>query len=438
MNQSIGKLLKAWPRISSLLQNPARGGIPLIAIHPIKKVIDKISGKDLSYNNLLDIDAAINLMSEFINEKSSFGIFKHTNACGFATRSNTKKAYIDSLAGDPISAFGGILISNSEIDLETADEINSLFFEILIAPSFSEKAKNKLLEVKKNRVLILLKKNFSLPKKIFRSCLNGSIQQTRDNHTDSIEDLDYVTNLKPSKNQIEDLLFGSKISKHTKSNTIVLVKNKQLLGSGTGQTSRVDALRHAIEKSKKFNFNLKDAVMISDAFFPFPDCVEIAQKEGINSIIQVPEISEKSFPKLATESLEKIKRQASAQLSSTEDNTHIELLNGDESIHFLHKLLPDEAEGDVYFDLEGFPFYDFRKLVYTSKAYTVKLNVNNDSFDAIIQDIQFHPVSGKILHIDFYELTENKEISISIPVEIKGSAPGVLISGGVLIINKRK
>ena len=255
-------------------------------IGPIKKVIDKISGKDLSYNNLLDIDAAVNLMSEFINEKSSFGIFKHTNACGFATRSNTKKAYLDSLAGDPISAFGGILISNSEIDLETADEINSLFFEILIAPSFSEKAKNKLLEVKKNRALILLKKNFDFPKKIFRSCLNGSIQQTRDNHTDSIENLDYVTNLKPSKNQIEDLLFGSKISKHTKSNTIVLVKNKQLLGSGTGQTSRVDALRQAIEKSKKFKFDLKNAVMISDAFFPFPDCVEIAQKEGINSILQ--------------------------------------------------------------------------------------------------------------------------------------------------------
>ena len=255
-------------------------------IGPIEKMIEKISGKDLSYNNLLDIDAAINLMSEFKNEKSSFGIFKHTNACGFATRLNTKKAYLDSLAGDPISAFGGILISNSEIDLETANEINSLFFEILISPSFSDKAKKKLLEKKKNRVLIVLKPDFSLPKKIFRSCLNGTIKQTRDNHTDSIENLDYVTDLKPSKNQIEDLLFGSKISKHTKSNTIVLVKNKQLLGSGTGQTSRVDALRQAIEKSKKFKFNLKDAVMISDAFFPFPDCVEIAQKEGINSILQ--------------------------------------------------------------------------------------------------------------------------------------------------------
>ena len=255
-------------------------------IGPIEKMIEKISGKDLSYNNLLDIDAAINLMSEFNNEKSSFGIFKHTNACGFATRSNTKKAYLDSLAGDPISAFGGILISNSEIDLETANEINSLFFEILISPSFSDKAKKKLLEKKKNRVLVVLKPDFSLPKKIFRSCLNGTIKQTRNNHTDSIENLDYVTDLKPSKNQIEDLLFGSKISKHTKSNTIVLVKNKQLLGSGTGQTSRVDALRQAIEKSKKFKFNLKDAVMISDAFFPFPDCVEIAQKEGINSILQ--------------------------------------------------------------------------------------------------------------------------------------------------------
>ena len=135
-------------------------------------------------------------------------------------------------------------------------------------------------------MLIVLKPDFSLPKKIFRSCLNGTIKQTRNNHTDSIENLDYVTDLKPSKNQIEDLLFGSKISKHTKSNTIVLVKNKQLLGSGTGQTSRVDALRQAIEKSKKFKFNLKDAVMISDAFFPFPDCVEIAQEEGINSILQ--------------------------------------------------------------------------------------------------------------------------------------------------------
>ncbi|MEE3034241.1 MAG: bifunctional phosphoribosylaminoimidazolecarboxamide formyltransferase/IMP cyclohydrolase [Bacteroidota bacterium] len=255
-------------------------------IGPIDKIIDKISGKDLSYNNLLDIDAAVNLMSEFNNQTCSFGIFKHTNACGFATRSNTKKAYLDSLAGDPISAFGGILISNTEIDSETANEINSLFFEILIAPSFSDEAKEKLLEKKKNRALIILKRNYSLPEKIFRTCLNGSLEQTRDNLTDSIGNLTYVTNLKPSKNQIEDLLFGSKISKHTKSNTIVLVKNKQLLGSGTGQTSRVDALKQAIEKSRKFEFNLKNAVLISDAFFPFPDCVEIAEKEGINSILQ--------------------------------------------------------------------------------------------------------------------------------------------------------
>ncbi len=247
-------------------------------------MFDKLHGKELSYNNLLDIDAAVNLMSEFKNEAPTFAILKHNNACGFAQRNSIYQAYVDALAGDPVSAFGGILISNTEIDKATAEEIHKLFCEVVIAPSFEDDALT-ILKGKKNRVL-LIQKEVALPNEIVRTALNGLLVQDKDTKTDAQSDLTYATTLNPSDSEIEDLLFASKICKHTKSNTIVLTKNKQLLASGTGQTSRVDALRQAIEKATNFNFDLSGAVMASDAFFPFPDCVEIADKAGIKSVIQ--------------------------------------------------------------------------------------------------------------------------------------------------------
>src|SRR5690554_4563150 len=248
------------------------------------EMFDKLHGKELSYNNLLDVDAAVNLMNEFKGEAPTFAILKHNNACGFAQRDTIHKAYVDALAGDPVSAFGGILISNTEIDLATAKEINDLFCEVVIAPSFSTEAE-ELLKSKKNRIL-LIQKDIELPQTTVRTCLNGVLVQDSDNLTDTISGLTYATNNKPSQNELEDLIFASKICKHTKSNTIVLVKNKQLCASGTGQTSRVDALNQSIHKALSFNFDLKGAVMASDAFFPFPDCVEIAEKVGISAVIQ--------------------------------------------------------------------------------------------------------------------------------------------------------
>ena len=250
----------------------------------LNNIIDQIHGKELSYNNLLDIDSAINLMLEFNNEKPSFGILKHNNACGFATRDTIKKAYIAALSSDPISAFGGVLISNSCIESDTAAEINSIFCEIVIAPSFSDEAL-KILKSKKNRILLIQKKN-KLKNFQLKTCLNGLLSQDKDLKTDSKKDFNFVTSLKPSESESQDLLFASKICKHTKSNTIVLVKDMQLISSGTGQTSRVDALKQAIEKGLNFNFNLRNSVMASDAFFPFPDCVEIANSKGIKNIIQ--------------------------------------------------------------------------------------------------------------------------------------------------------
>ena len=247
-------------------------------------MFDKLHGKELSYNNLLDVDAAVNLIEEFKGEAPTFAILKHNNACGFAQRETIKQAYIDALAGDPVSAFGGVLIANTEIDQETAEEIHSLFCEVVIAPSFSDQALS-ILKGKKNRI-ILIQKEVELPTKSVRTCLNGSLIQDKDNITDRLEDLTYATNTKPSQNQIDDLLFASKLCKNTKSNTIILVKNKQLLAGGTGQTSRVDALNQAIEKATSFGFNLAGSVMASDAFFPFPDCVEIADKAGVKSVIQ--------------------------------------------------------------------------------------------------------------------------------------------------------
>lgn len=250
----------------------------------LEAMFDKLHGKELSYNNLLDVDAAVNLMNEFKGEAPTFAILKHNNACGFAQRDTIHQAYVDALAGDPVSAFGGILIANTNIDKATAEEIHSLFCEVVIAPSF-DKGALEILKGKKNRI-ILIQKEVELPNQIVRTSLNGLLVQDKDNKTDNIEDLSYATQNKPTEKELEDLIFASKICKHTKSNTIVLAKNKQLCASGTGQTSRVDALRQAIEKATNFGFDLQDAVMASDAFFPFPDCVEIADNAGIKSVIQ--------------------------------------------------------------------------------------------------------------------------------------------------------
>ncbi|MDJ0644697.1 MAG: bifunctional phosphoribosylaminoimidazolecarboxamide formyltransferase/IMP cyclohydrolase [Flavobacteriaceae bacterium] len=244
----------------------------------------KLHGKELSYNNLLDVDAAVNLMNEFKNEAPTFAILKHNNACGLAQRAKVLDAYKDALAGDPISAFGGILISNTTIDKATAEEIHKLFCEVVIAPSFNEDAL-EILKGKKNRILLILRET-ALPKTTVRTCLNGALVQERDAKTDVSADLQTATTASPSEKELEDLLFASKICKHTKSNTIVLVKEKQLCASGTGQTSRVDALNQAVAKAKNFDFDLNGAVMASDAFFPFPDCVEIADKAGITAVIQ--------------------------------------------------------------------------------------------------------------------------------------------------------
>lgn len=247
-------------------------------------IFTKIHGKELSYNNLLDVDAAVNLILEFKNDAPTFAILKHNNACGLATKNTVKEAYLAALAGDPTSAFGGVLISNQTIDLAAAQEINSLFCEVIIAPAFTSDAL-LVLQEKKNRI-ILIQHDVTLPQKQVRTCLNGLLIQDKDFITDAKSNLSVVTQLEPTSQQIEDLIFASKICKNTKSNTIVLAKNSTLIASGTGQTSRVDALKQAIDKAKVFGFDLKDAVMASDAFFPFPDCVEIAGNEGITAVIQ--------------------------------------------------------------------------------------------------------------------------------------------------------
>ncbi len=247
-------------------------------------MFDKLHGKELSYNNLLDVDAAVNLIAEFKNDAPTFAILKHNNACGLATKDNMKEAYLTALAGDPTSAFGGVLIANGNIDEGTAAEINQLFCEVVIAPSYDEAALN-ILKEKKNRI-VLVQHDVPLPEKQVRTALNGLLVQDRNNVTDAAADLKTVTKTSPSQQEIDDLIFASKICKNTKSNTIVFAKNGTLISSGTGQTSRVDALKQAIEKAHAFNFDLKGAVMASDAFFPFPDCVEIAHKAGITAVIQ--------------------------------------------------------------------------------------------------------------------------------------------------------
>ena len=247
-------------------------------------IFDQLHGKELSYNNLLDIDAAMHLIQEFEGEPPTFSILKHNNACGLAQRENLLDAYKLALQGDPVSAFGGILITNANMDQDTASEVNKLFCEVVIAPSFDDAALD-LLKKKKKRI-ILRNKGFTKPKEQLRSCLNGVLKQDYDIVTDDHTMMQQATEVEASEKQLKDLIFASKISKHTKSNTIVLARDKQLLASGTGQTSRVDALIQAISKANKNKLPLQNAVMASDAFFPFPDCVEIASKEGINSVIQ--------------------------------------------------------------------------------------------------------------------------------------------------------
>ncbi|MDR1729776.1 MAG: bifunctional phosphoribosylaminoimidazolecarboxamide formyltransferase/IMP cyclohydrolase [Prevotellaceae bacterium] len=245
-------------------------------------MFEQLQGKEISYNNLLDIDAAINLIADF--DDVTFAILKHNNACGVASRPKLVDAWKDALAGDPVSAFGGVLITNAVVDKETAGEINKIFFEVIIAPDYDVEAL-EILTQKKNRI-ILVQKEIKLPAKQMRSLLNGFLVQDKDLKTETAEDFKVVTEKEPVDTEIEDLIFANKIVKHTKSNAIVLAKNGQLCASGVGQTSRVDALKQAIEKAASFNMDLNGAVMASDAFFPFPDCVEIAKGAGISAVVQ--------------------------------------------------------------------------------------------------------------------------------------------------------
>lgn len=260
-------------------ENPHQKGV---FYGDMNEVFEQIHGKAISYNNLLDLDAAISLIKEF--EETTFAVIKHNNACGLASRENLTEAWNDALAGDPISAFGGVLATNRNIDSATAEEINKIFFEIIIAPSYDEGAL-EILKSKKNRVILILK-NTDFDNIQYRSLLNGVLVQDKDNKTETSTDLNTVTKSSPSEKETEDLIFANKIVKHTKSNTIVLANNKQLIGSGTGQTSRVDALKQAIDKALTFKLPLEGAVMASDAFFPFADSVEIADKAGIKAVIQ--------------------------------------------------------------------------------------------------------------------------------------------------------
>jgi phosphoribosylaminoimidazolecarboxamide formyltransferase/IMP cyclohydrolase len=278
----------AYLKISEEKQSPLRYGENPhqkgVFFGDLDALFTKLHGKELSYNNLLDVDAAVRLMQEFKTDGPTFAILKHNNACGLATRPTLKEAYEAALEADPVSAFGGILIANDEIDMATAALVNELFCEVLIAPSYKEDAL-ELLQSKKNRI-ILIQHDVALPQTLVRSALNGYLVQDADLATESAENLEVKTKLAPSAQEVEDLLFANKLVKHTKSNTIILAKNGQLLASGTGQTSRVDALKQAIHKAKSFGFDLNGAAMASDAFFPFPDCVEIAHLEGINAVIQ--------------------------------------------------------------------------------------------------------------------------------------------------------
>lgn len=245
-------------------------------------MFEQLHGKEISYNNLLDIDSAVSLIAEF--EETTFAVLKHNNACGIASRDTILDAWTAALECDPVSAFGGVLIANRAIDLATAEEVNKIFFEVIIAPEYAPEAL-EVLKQKKNRI-ILVQKAPNAATRQYRSLLGGVLVQDRDLHTEQAAELQQATTRAVDADRIADLLFANKIVKHSKSNAIVLAKNRQLCASGVGQTSRVDSLRHAIEKAQSFNFDLQGAVMASDAFFPFADCVEIAHKAGIDAVIQ--------------------------------------------------------------------------------------------------------------------------------------------------------
>ncbi|MBR3518926.1 MAG: bifunctional phosphoribosylaminoimidazolecarboxamide formyltransferase/IMP cyclohydrolase [Paludibacteraceae bacterium] len=260
-------------------ENPHQKGV---FFGDFNSLFEQLQGKEISYNNLLDIDAAVNLMADF--DDVTFAILKHNNACGVASRPTVLEAWKDALAGDPVSAFGGVLITNAVLDRATAEEINKIFFEVIIAPDYDTDAL-EILTQKKNRI-ILVQKNAKLPTRQVRSVLNGVLVQDKDLKVEGAEDMKTVTKKSPTASEIEDMIFANKIVKHSKSNSIVLAKNKQLCASGVGQTSRVDALKQAVEKAGNFQFDLNGAVMASDAFFPFPDCVEIAKNAGVTAVVQ--------------------------------------------------------------------------------------------------------------------------------------------------------
>lgn len=266
------------PRILRYGENPHQEGM---FFGDLNAYLEQLHGKEISYNNIGDIDAACALIDDF--EDTTFAIIKHNNACGLASRESLKQAYIDALAGDPISAYGGVLVTNRPIDKETAEEMNKLFMEICIAPDFSEEALT-ILKSKKNRIL-LKRKQTEVPSYQFRSALNGVLVQQKDIIVEKPEDMKSITSTILTPEQQKDLSFANKLVKHTKSNAIVLAKNSQLIASGTGQTSRVDALNQAIKKAETFGFDLKGAVMSSDAYFPFADCVEIAHNSGITAVV---------------------------------------------------------------------------------------------------------------------------------------------------------
>lgn len=259
-------------------ENPHQNGV---FFGDFSEMFDQLHGKEISYNNLLDIDAAVSLISEF--STPTFAVLKHNNACGLASRPTIAEAWKDALAGDPVSAFGGVLITNGTVDEATAEEINKIFFEVIIAPEYTEGAL-EILKQKKNRIILVIKKALDT-KRQFRSILNGALVQDRDLKVETVDDLKQVSNKAVTPEQAADLLFANKIVKNSKSNAIVLAKDGMLLASGVGQTSRVDALKQAIEKAHSFGFDLNGAVMASDAFFPFPDCVEIAHKAGVTAVI---------------------------------------------------------------------------------------------------------------------------------------------------------
>ena len=278
-NQSSLKISESTSQVLRYGENPHQKGA---FYGDLNQMFEKLHGKELSYNNLLDVDAAVNLIAEF--KETTFAVLKHNNACGVASRPTVLEAWKDALAGDPVSAFGGVLITNARVDKSTAEEIQKLFFEVLIAPAYDEDAL-PVLKSKKNRI-ILIQKDIALPNKSVRTALNGTLVQEKDLKMETVDDLKPVTNKIPSDAEKNDLIFAAKVCKHTKSNTIVFAKNNTLISSGTGQTSRVDALKQAVEKAELFGFSLDGAVMASDAFFPFPDCVELANNVGVKAVVQ--------------------------------------------------------------------------------------------------------------------------------------------------------